>query len=128
MSEKNRQKDLNVYYRKKNQEDVNLLRQQTGRIKEITIAMGDFLDNEKKTHMAESKRVFGSSEEILSRSISNLTQRKIGRDFSRNQRIAQLYDLLLYSPGRFTGSNYFVFHQVINSFRLAFGHPFFQKL
>lgn len=94
---------------------MNLLKQQTGRIREITIAMSDFLDKEKKTHMAESKRVFSSSETILSIfQFSIKPKRKTGRDFPGNQRVAQLPDLLLRPLRRPPRFLYFVSDQVIN--------------
>ena len=66
MKPRTNQKDLNTFYRSKNKEDINLIKAKTSQIKEITIAMGNFLDEEKNSHLKETKTVFGSSDEILS--------------------------------------------------------------
>lgn len=68
MTTRNNQQDLNAFYRSKNREDINLIKNKTSQIKDITIAMNNFLDSEKDSHLKDSKSAFSKSTDILSTS------------------------------------------------------------
>ena len=58
---------LKAFYRTKNKEDIDLLGDKTKQIKELTIAMGNYLDEEKKNEMKQSKEKFSHSNELMKR-------------------------------------------------------------